>query len=69
MKSLVHRLFIVLHLEEFQKRKERHLIAKIDHLKEQLQPLEQVCVCVCVEAVPLASECQESVTGASGHFV
>lgn len=42
MKSLVHRLFTVLHLEEFQKRKERHLMAKIDHLKEQLQPLEQV---------------------------
>ena len=45
MKSLVHRLFTVLHLEEFQKRRERHLVAKIDHLKEQLQPLEQVCVC------------------------
>ncbi|XP_075837453.1 calcium uniporter regulatory subunit MCUb, mitochondrial isoform X1 [Microtus pennsylvanicus] len=42
MKSLVHRLFTVLHLEEFQKRRERHLMAKIDHLKEQLQPLEQV---------------------------
>lgn len=48
MKSLVHRLFTVLHLEEFQKRRERHLMAKIDHLKEQLQPLEQVCGCVCV---------------------
>lgn len=45
MRSLVHRLFTVLHLEEFQKRRERHLMAKIDHLKEQLQPLEQVCVC------------------------
>ncbi|XP_026639912.1 calcium uniporter regulatory subunit MCUb, mitochondrial isoform X2 [Microtus ochrogaster] len=42
MKSLVHRLFTVLHLEEFQKRRERHLMARIDHLKEQLQPLEQV---------------------------
>lgn len=42
MRSLVHRLFTVLHLEEFQKRRERHLMAKIDHLKEQLQPLEQV---------------------------
>ncbi|XP_059120995.1 calcium uniporter regulatory subunit MCUb, mitochondrial isoform X1 [Peromyscus eremicus] len=42
MKSLVHRLFTVLHLEEFQKKRERHLMAKIDHLKEQLQPLEQV---------------------------
>ncbi|KAL6036180.1 hypothetical protein STEG23_032002, partial [Scotinomys teguina] len=42
MKSLVHRLFTVLHLEEFQKKRERQLMAKIDHLKEQLQPLEQV---------------------------
>ncbi|XP_057649542.1 calcium uniporter regulatory subunit MCUb, mitochondrial isoform X1 [Chionomys nivalis] len=42
MKCLVHRLFTVLHLQEFQKRRERHLMAKIDHLKEQLQPLEQV---------------------------
>ncbi|XP_029393718.1 calcium uniporter regulatory subunit MCUb, mitochondrial isoform X2 [Mus pahari] len=41
-KSLVHRLFAVLHLEEFQKRQERHLMAKIDHLQEQLRPLEQV---------------------------
>ncbi|XP_034355259.1 calcium uniporter regulatory subunit MCUb, mitochondrial [Arvicanthis niloticus] len=42
MKSLVHRLFTILHLGEFQKRRERHLMAKIDHLKEQLRPLEQV---------------------------
>ncbi|XP_052035217.1 calcium uniporter regulatory subunit MCUb, mitochondrial [Apodemus sylvaticus] len=42
VKSLVHRLFTVLHLEEFQKRRERHLMAKIDLLKEQLRPLEQV---------------------------
>ncbi|XP_031231338.1 calcium uniporter regulatory subunit MCUb, mitochondrial isoform X1 [Mastomys coucha] len=42
MKSVVHRLFTVLHLEEFQKRRERHLMTKIDHLKEQLRPLEQV---------------------------
>ncbi|ERE90147.1 calcium uniporter regulatory subunit MCUb, mitochondrial isoform X3 [Cricetulus griseus] len=42
LKSLVHRLFTILHLEEFQKKRERHLMAKIDHLKEQLQPLEQV---------------------------
>uniref|UniRef100_A0A8C5LB93 Calcium uniporter regulatory subunit MCUb n=1 Tax=Jaculus jaculus TaxID=51337 RepID=A0A8C5LB93_JACJA len=42
VKSLVHRLFTVLHLEEFQKKREHHLLAKIDHLKEQLQPLEQV---------------------------
>ncbi|XP_021794390.1 calcium uniporter regulatory subunit MCUb, mitochondrial isoform X1 [Papio anubis] len=42
MKSLVHRLFTVLHLEESQKKREHHLLEKIDHLKEQLQPLEQV---------------------------
>ncbi|XP_021563072.1 calcium uniporter regulatory subunit MCUb, mitochondrial [Carlito syrichta] len=42
VKSLVHRLFTVLHLEESQKKREHHLLAKIDHLKEQLQPLEQV---------------------------
>ncbi|XP_028617786.1 calcium uniporter regulatory subunit MCUb, mitochondrial, partial [Grammomys surdaster] len=42
MKSLVHRLFTILHFEEFQKRRERHLMAKIDDLKEQLRPLEQV---------------------------
>jgi hypothetical protein len=41
-KSLVHRLFTILHLEEIQKRRERHLMAKIDHLQEQLRPLEQV---------------------------
>ncbi|XP_008570194.1 PREDICTED: mitochondrial calcium uniporter regulatory subunit MCUb [Galeopterus variegatus] len=41
MKSLVYRLFTVLHLEEFQKKRERHLLEKIDHLKKQLQPLEQ----------------------------
>lgn len=42
MKSLVHRLFTALHLEEFQKKREHHLLEKIDHLKGQLQPLEQV---------------------------
>ncbi|XP_058439761.1 LOW QUALITY PROTEIN: calcium uniporter regulatory subunit MCUb, mitochondrial [Marmota monax] len=42
VKSLVHRLFTVLHLEDSQKKREQHLLEKIDHLKEQLQPLEQV---------------------------
>ncbi|XP_051021711.1 calcium uniporter regulatory subunit MCUb, mitochondrial [Acomys russatus] len=42
MKSLVHKLFTVFHLEEFQKKQERHLLAKIDQLQEQLRPLEQV---------------------------
>ncbi|KAJ8780366.1 hypothetical protein J1605_011630 [Eschrichtius robustus] len=42
VKSLVHRLFTALHLEEFQKKREHHLLEKIDHLKGQLQPLEQM---------------------------
>ncbi|XP_074198529.1 calcium uniporter regulatory subunit MCUb, mitochondrial isoform X3 [Camelus bactrianus] len=42
MKSLVHRLFTALHLEEFQKKREHHLLEKIDYLKGQLQPLEQM---------------------------
>lgn len=42
VKSLVHRLFMALHLEEFQKKREHHLLETIDHLKGQLQPLEQV---------------------------
>ncbi|XP_036887799.1 calcium uniporter regulatory subunit MCUb, mitochondrial isoform X3 [Sturnira hondurensis] len=42
MKSLVHRLFTALHLEEIQKKREHHLLEQIDHLKGQLQPLEQV---------------------------
>lgn len=42
VKSLVHRLFTALHLEEFQKKREHHLLEEIDRLKGQLQPLEQV---------------------------
>ncbi|KAM5338489.1 calcium uniporter regulatory subunit MCUb, mitochondrial [Glossophaga mutica] len=42
MKSLVHRLFTALHLEEIHKKREHHLLEKIDHLKGQLQPLEQM---------------------------
>ncbi|XP_015996322.2 calcium uniporter regulatory subunit MCUb, mitochondrial [Rousettus aegyptiacus] len=42
MKSLVHRLFTALHLEEFQKKREHQLLEKIDHLKGQLQPLEEM---------------------------
>ncbi|XP_058577661.1 calcium uniporter regulatory subunit MCUb, mitochondrial isoform X2 [Neofelis nebulosa] len=42
VKSLVHRLFTALHLEEFQKKREHHLLEKIDHLRGQLQPLEQI---------------------------
>lgn len=42
IKSLVHRLFVALHLEEHQIRKERELLQKLDHLKEELLPLEQV---------------------------
>lgn len=42
IKSLVHRLFVALHLEDHQIKKERELLQKLDHLKEQLMPLEQV---------------------------
>ncbi|XP_031408971.1 calcium uniporter regulatory subunit MCUb, mitochondrial isoform X2 [Meleagris gallopavo] len=41
IKSLVHRLFVALHLEDHQIKKERELLQKLDHLKEQLMPLEQ----------------------------
>ncbi|XP_034627318.1 calcium uniporter regulatory subunit MCUb, mitochondrial [Trachemys scripta elegans] len=42
IKSLVHRLFIALHLEDHQLRRERELLQKLDHLREQLLPLEQM---------------------------
>ncbi|XP_030305984.1 calcium uniporter regulatory subunit MCUb, mitochondrial isoform X2 [Calypte anna] len=42
IKSLVHRLYVALHLEDHQIRKERELLEKLDHLKEELLPLEQM---------------------------
>nr|XP_010588806.1 calcium uniporter regulatory subunit MCUb, mitochondrial [Loxodonta africana]XP_010588807.1 calcium uniporter regulatory subunit MCUb, mitochondrial [Loxodonta africana]XP_023404339.1 calcium uniporter regulatory subunit MCUb, mitochondrial [Loxodonta africana] len=42
MMSLVHRLFTAIHFDEYRKKKENHLLEKIDHLKKQLQPLEQL---------------------------
>ncbi|XP_035881297.1 calcium uniporter regulatory subunit MCUb, mitochondrial isoform X2 [Phyllostomus discolor] len=42
MKSLVHRLFTALHLDEIHKKREHRLLEKIDYLKGQLQPLEQM---------------------------
>ncbi|KAI1238481.1 Calcium uniporter regulatory subunit MCUb, partial [Lamprotornis superbus] len=42
IKSLVHRLFVALHLEDHQIRKERELLQKLDHLKGELLPLEQM---------------------------
>ncbi|XP_010187951.1 PREDICTED: mitochondrial calcium uniporter regulatory subunit MCUb, partial [Mesitornis unicolor] len=42
VKSLVHRLFVALHLEDHQIRKERELLQKLDRLKEELLPLEQM---------------------------
>ncbi|XP_023565830.1 calcium uniporter regulatory subunit MCUb, mitochondrial [Octodon degus] len=42
VRSLVHRLFAILYLEELQKETERRLLVRIDHLQAQLQPLEQV---------------------------
>ncbi|NXS96584.1 MCUB protein, partial [Jacana jacana] len=42
VKCLVHRLFMALHLEDHQIKKERELLQKVDHLKEELLPLEQM---------------------------
>lgn len=42
IKSLVHRLFIALHLEDHQLRRERELLQKLDYLREQLVPFEQM---------------------------
>ncbi|KAJ6668834.1 hypothetical protein lerEdw1_012320 [Lerista edwardsae] len=43
IKSMVHKLFTALHLEDHQRRKERELMQRLELLKEQLLPLEQVC--------------------------
>ncbi|XP_019377504.1 PREDICTED: calcium uniporter regulatory subunit MCUb, mitochondrial [Gavialis gangeticus] len=42
VKSLVQRLFTALHLEDHQIKRERELLLKLDHLKEQLIPFEQM---------------------------
>ncbi|XP_030046666.1 calcium uniporter regulatory subunit MCUb, mitochondrial isoform X2 [Microcaecilia unicolor] len=42
IKSLVHSLYAALHLEDHQLQKERELLQKLDTLREQLQPFEQV---------------------------
>nr|XP_058150236.1 calcium uniporter regulatory subunit MCUb, mitochondrial isoform X3 [Dasypus novemcinctus] len=42
LRSLVQRLFTVLHLEEFLIKREHHLLEKIDCLKEELHSLEQL---------------------------
>ncbi|NWI12932.1 MCUB protein, partial [Crypturellus soui] len=42
IKSLVHRLFVAIHIEDHQVRKERELLQKLEYLKEQLLPLEQM---------------------------
>ncbi|XP_064366657.1 calcium uniporter regulatory subunit MCUb, mitochondrial isoform X1 [Dromaius novaehollandiae] len=42
IKSLVHRLFVAVHVEDHQIRKERELLQKLEYLKEQLLPLEQM---------------------------
>ncbi|XP_008933478.1 PREDICTED: mitochondrial calcium uniporter regulatory subunit MCUb [Merops nubicus] len=42
IKALVHRLFVALHLEDHQTRKEKELLQKLEHLKEELLPLEQM---------------------------
>lgn len=42
IKSLVHRLFTAINLEDHQTRKERELLQKIELLKEELLPLEKI---------------------------
>ncbi|KAE8630520.1 hypothetical protein XENTR_v10000853 [Xenopus tropicalis] len=42
IKTLVHRLYAALHQEEYQLNKEQELLKRLDSLKEQLQPLEQM---------------------------
>ncbi|KAM4810079.1 calcium uniporter regulatory subunit MCUb, mitochondrial [Rhinophrynus dorsalis] len=42
IRSLVHSLYTALHLEEHQLKKEQELLQRLDTLKEQLQPLEQM---------------------------
>lgn len=44
IKSLVNKLFTALHLESHQTRRERELLQKIELLKEELLPLEQVLI-------------------------
>lgn len=42
IKSMVHKLFTALHLEDHQRRRETELIQRMELLKEQLLPLEQM---------------------------
>ncbi|KAM5194321.1 calcium uniporter regulatory subunit MCUb, mitochondrial [Mantella aurantiaca] len=42
VKSLVHGLYSALHLEEFHLQKEQELLQRIEALKEELLPLEQI---------------------------
>ncbi|NP_001087837.1 mitochondrial calcium uniporter dominant negative beta subunit L homeolog [Xenopus laevis] len=42
IKTLVHRLYTALHQEEHHLKKEQELLKRLDSLKEQIQPLEQM---------------------------
>ncbi|XP_043825579.1 calcium uniporter regulatory subunit MCUb, mitochondrial [Dromiciops gliroides] len=42
IRALVQRLFTALHVEEHQVKKERSLLQKIEELKEQLRPMEEL---------------------------
>ncbi|KAJ7327050.1 hypothetical protein JRQ81_016809 [Phrynocephalus forsythii] len=42
IKSIVHRLFAALHLEDHQRRREKELMEKMELLREELLPLEQM---------------------------
>ncbi|XP_053559512.1 calcium uniporter regulatory subunit MCUb, mitochondrial [Bombina bombina] len=50
IKSLIHSLYAALHLEEHQLKKEQELLQRLDTLKEQLQPLEQIKAAVMTKA-------------------
>nr|XP_056711965.1 calcium uniporter regulatory subunit MCUb, mitochondrial [Euleptes europaea] len=55
VKSLVHRLFTALNLEDHQTRKERELLQKMELLKEELLPLEQMKARLTAEAAAKSS--------------
>lgn len=44
VKNLVNQLYEALNVEEHQLKKERELCGQLEELKEELEPLEQVCI-------------------------
>ena len=43
LKNTIVRLYRTLNVEQFQIDQERQLLAKLEHLKAELEPLEKVC--------------------------